>query len=85
MARETEIGTLIREGKSDDAMAKLVRSLRKHRGNVVHASSDIGVHHATFKRWLVALENSGQPIRQVLEEIRGNSQQIQGKKLKKAG
>jgi len=81
MARETEIGTLIREGKSEDALNKVVRLLRKNGGNVVHASVDAGVDHATFKRWIVALENAGQPVRKALEEIRG---QLQRKPIAKA-
>jgi transposase-like protein len=70
MAKETEIGTMIREGKSDEAMAKLVRLLRKHGGNTVHSAEEVGVHHATLKRWVVNLETAGKPIREALEEIR---------------
>ena len=67
---ETEIGALIREEQYDDAMAKLVRLLKKHGGNTVHAAEEEGVHHATLKRWVVNLDGAGQPIRKALEEMR---------------
>jgi L-ascorbate metabolism protein UlaG (beta-lactamase superfamily) len=70
MAIETEIGGLIRSGKNDEAMVKIVRLLKKNDGNLVHASNAIGVHHATLKRWIAALDEAGVPIRQALLEIR---------------
>jgi transposase-like protein len=69
MANEIEIGTMIRDN-AEEAMARLVRLLRKHGGNTVHSAEEVGVHHATLKRWIVNLEKAGQPIRQALEEIR---------------
>lgn len=72
MARyETEVGTEIRECRYEVAMEMIVLLLRKRGGNMVHAANDAAVHHATFKRWVVALENAGQPIRQAIDEIRG--------------
>lgn len=79
MAKETEIGTMIREGKNEGAMAKLVRLLRKHDGNTVHSAEEVGVHHATLKRWVVNLETAGQPIRKALEDIRVEAAQKQAK------
>lgn len=74
MARnETEIGSEIREYRYEVAMEMLVPLLKKHGGNTVHAAKDADVHHATLKRWIVALENAGQPIRQALDEMRGVS------------
>jgi hypothetical protein len=69
-SNETEIGALIREERFVEAMAKLVRLLKKHGGNTVHAAEEEGVHHATLKRWVVNLDGAGQPIRSALVEIR---------------
>jgi hypothetical protein len=66
----TEVGTEIRECRYEAAMEMIVLLLRKHNGNIVHAANDLNVHHATFKRWVVALDNAGQPIRQTIAEIR---------------
>lgn len=70
MALETEIGGMIRSGKNDEAMAKIVRLLKKNGGNLVHTANSLGVHHATLKRWIAALDEGGLPIRRALLEIR---------------
>ncbi len=44
------MGALLRAGEAR-AMARVVRALEKHGGNVWHATAELGVPHRTFMRW----------------------------------
>lgn len=67
---ETEIGYLIRNGHFADAAERVIEFVHRCKGNAVRAAELAEVHHATFKRWIVAIEKGGYDLRKAINRIR---------------
>lgn len=67
---ETEIGSLLKQGKEQEAADAVLALLEQFGGNVQHAALEIGVHRATLKRWIARLVKHGWDMRENLLRIR---------------
>lgn len=67
---ETEIGTLLKEGREQEAADKLVELLNVHNGNVVHTALAVSAHRSTVKRWIARLEAGGWEVRKHVQQMR---------------
>lgn len=70
---ETKIGSLLKNGRMQEAADAVVELLYVHKGNIVHAAIAVGVNRATLKRWVARLAEEGWDVRERLEQIREHS------------